>query len=53
MKTDSQVAIFPGYSATKVRFETIDGELHVDEIKANESRIGPFACSVNSPHANL
>jgi len=53
MKTDSQVAIFPGYSPTDVRFEMIDGELHVDKIKANESRIGPFARSVNSPHANL
>jgi hypothetical protein len=30
-----------------------DGKLHVDKIKANESRIGPFARSVNSPHANL
>jgi hypothetical protein len=31
----------------------IKRELHVDKIKANKSRIGPLARSVNGPHANL
>lgn len=52
-KTDSQIAMFPSYSASDVRFEMPERELHVDKIKANECCIGPLARCVDSPHANL
>ena len=52
-KTDSQIAMFPTYSASDMRFDMFERELHVDKIKANECRIGPLARCVDSPHANL
>ena len=52
-KTDSQIAMFPTYSASDMRFDMFERELHVDNIKTNECRIGPPARGVNSPHANL
>ena len=45
--------MFPGYPASDMRVEVIEGELYIDEIKANQCRIGPLACCINGPHANL
>jgi hypothetical protein len=45
--------MFPGYPASDVRLEIIERELYIDEIKANQGRIGPLACCINSPRANL
>lgn len=44
--------MFPGYPASDMRVEIIEGELYIDEIKANQRRIGPLACCINGPHAN-
>jgi hypothetical protein len=45
--------MFPGYPASDVRFEIIERELYIDEIKANQRRIGPLARCINGPRANL
>ena len=45
--------MFPGYPTSDVRFEIIERELYVDEIKANQRRIGPLARCINGPRANL
>jgi hypothetical protein len=45
--------MFPGYPAGDVRLEIIERELYIDEIKANQGRIGPLACCIDSPRANL
>lgn len=44
--------MFPGYPASDMRVEIIEGELYIDEIKANQRRIGPLARCINGPHAN-
>lgn len=45
--------MFPGYPVSDMRVEIIEGELYIDEIKANQCRIGPLARCINGPHANL
>lgn len=49
----SQIAMFPGYPASDVRFEIIERELYIDEVEANQRRIGPLARCINGPRANL
>jgi hypothetical protein len=45
--------MFPGYPASDVRVEMVERELYIDEIKANQRCIGPFARCINGPHADL
>jgi len=45
--------MFPGYPASDMRLEIFEGELHIDEIKANQRCIGPLPRCINSPHADL
>jgi hypothetical protein len=45
--------MFPGYPASDVRLKIIERELYIDEIKANQGRIGPLARCINGPRANL
>jgi hypothetical protein len=44
--------MFPGYPASDVRLKIIERELYIDEIKANQGRIGPLARCINGPRAN-
>lgn len=45
--------MLPRYSTSDVRFETVERELHINEIKANKCRVWPLARGINGPHANL
>jgi hypothetical protein len=45
--------MLPRYSTSDVRFEAVERELHVNEIKANKGCVWPLARGINSPHTNL
>jgi hypothetical protein len=45
--------MLPRDSTSDVRFEAVERELHVYEIKANKCCVWPLARGINSPHAHL
>jgi hypothetical protein len=47
-----EIAMLPRYSTSDVRFEAVERELHVNEIKANKGCVWPLARGINSPHTN-